>query len=186
MTKRAPKKTDSLKTDSRVVSKEEKDLWDQVTGNIEPLTIPEAFKDLATDGVSRGKLLRPSRPYVEMFPVTSQPELLHGVAPGLDRATQRKMRRGKIIIDARIDLHGMTQSEAKKALSAFLCDCCTCGSRSVLVITGKGLGGEGVLRAAVPRWLNESNNRKMIRAFTHAAPKDGGVGALYVMLKRLR
>lgn len=180
------KKTDSFEREGRVVSKKEKDLWDQVTRDIEPLTIPDGLKDLATDGASRRKLLRSSQPNVVMSPVTSQPELFHGVAPGLDRATQQKMRRGKITIEARIDLHGMTQSEANQALSNFLYDCCTGGLRSVLVITGKGLGGMGVLRTAVPRWLNESNNRKLIRAFSHAAPKDGGVGALYVMLKRLR
>ncbi len=57
--------------------------------------------------------------------------------------------------------------------------------RRVLVITGKGRDfGEGVLRDAVPRWLNEDSIRPMIRAFSHAAPKHGGEGALYVLLKR--
>ena len=186
MTKRSPPKNASLERGSRVVSKEEKDLWDQVTGDVDPLNTPDGLMNLATDEAFRGKPLRLNQPYAEVIPVPLQQELFHGVAPGLDRATQQKMRRGKITIDARIDLHGMTQSEANQALSNFLYDCRVGGLRTVLVITGKGLGGGGVLRAAVPRWLNESNNRKLIRAFSHAVPKDGGVGALYVILKRLR
>ena len=83
-----------------------------------------------------------------------------------------------------MDLHGMTQDQAHRALNAFLQASQDAGRRTVLVITGKGAGGEGVLRAAVPRWLNEGAARGMVHAFSHAAPKDGGEGALYIMLKR--
>ena len=94
------------------------------------------------------------------------------------------MRRGKVAIEARIDLHGMTQAEAHDALEDFIFDCQASGRRSVLVITGKGVAGEGILRAAVPKWLNE--HRRIVRGFSHATPKDGGEGALYVLLKRLK
>jgi DNA-nicking Smr family endonuclease len=62
------------------------------------------------------------------------------------------------------------------------------GKRAVLIITGKGLRGEGtgILRAAVPRWLNEAKLRALILSIAPAAPKDGGGGALYVLLKRQR
>jgi len=113
-------------------------------------------------------------------------DLSHGEAPGLDWRTQTKMRRGQVDIEARIDLHGMTQAQAHRELGGFLFDQQAMVRRSVLVITGKGAGGEGVLREAVPRWLNEGDNRRMVRAFSHAAPKDGGEGALYVLLKRLK
>jgi|TARA_Y100000294_G_scaffold153626_1_gene152684 DNA-nicking Smr family endonuclease len=92
-------------------------------------------------------------------------------------------------IEATLDLHGLTQAEAHRALGAFLRGSRSAGKRTVLVITGKGgvKGSErGVLRDAVPRWLNEGPNRRMIRGFSFAAPKDGGQGALYVLLKRLR
>jgi len=94
------------------------------------------------------------------------------------------MRRGQVDIEARIDLHGMTQDEAHQALSEFLQDSFSAGRRTVLAITGKGAGGEGVLRYAAPKWLNEASNREMIRGFSHAAPKHGGAGALYILLKR--
>ena len=119
-------------------------------------------------------------------PSPLEPDLSHGEAPGLDRRMQTKMRRGQVDIEARIDLHGMTQAQAHRELGGFLFDQQAIGRRSVLVITGKGAGGEGVLREAVPRWLNEGDNRRMVRAFSHAAPKDGGEGALYVLLKRLK
>ena len=105
------------------------------------------------------------------------------------------MRRGQMDIEATLDLHGLTQAEAHRALGAFLHGSRSAGRRTVLVITGKGGGkdlgsgrggpGSGVLRDAVPRWLNEGPNRRIIRGFSHAAPKDGGQGALYVLLKRL-
>ncbi len=184
MTKTPVKKPDE--TRDRAVSGAESDLWRQVTDDVEPLeetglsvTPPP---DTEKPPAKRQTYVQPPAPSAPSAP----PDLVHGNAPGLDRATQQNMRRGKIAMQARIDLHGMTQNQAHGALSNFLYDCRASGLRSVLVITGKGSGGEGVLRAAVPRWLNEGENRQMVRAFSHAVPKDGGEGALYVVLKRLK
>ena len=170
----------------RTVSKAESDLWLQVTDDVEPLQETGAAENPAPEiektPIRRKPSVQPPAPGAPSAP----PELVHGAAPGLDRSTQQKMRRGKISMQARIDLHGMTQNEAHGALNDFLYDCRAAGLRAVLVITGKGAGGEGVLRAAVPKWLNEGENRQMVRAFSHAQPKDGGNGALYVLLKRLK
>ena len=111
----------------------------------------------------------------------------HGEAPGLDRRTKTRLRRGQVSIEARIDLHGLTQPEAHAQLLRFLESAFEKGVRSVLVITGKGLranGKIGVLRSSVPRWLNQKPARDWIRAFDHAANRDGGDGALYVLLRR--
>ena len=93
-------------------------------------------------------------------------------------------------IDARLDLHGSTQQEAHRDLNGFIERCYARNFRCVLVITGKGLrlssGEIGVLRRAVPQWLNDQPLRSMILGFSHATPKDGGEGALYVLLKRKR
>jgi DNA-nicking Smr family endonuclease len=115
------------------------------------------------------------------------PELAHGSQPGLDKATAKRLRRGQVQIEARIDLHGMVQDEARLALERFIESAWYEGKREVLVITGKGTradGAIGVLRQAAPRWLNAAPNRARITAFTHAAAKDGGEGALYVRIKR--
>jgi DNA-nicking Smr family endonuclease len=87
-------------------------------------------------------------------------------------------------IDARIDLHGMTQEEAHRALLRFLARAYEDGRRAVLVITGKG--GEGLLRAGVPRWLAEASVRGMILAIEEAQPRHGGAGAKYVLLRKKR
>jgi DNA-nicking Smr family endonuclease len=88
----------------------------------------------------------------------------------------------------------MTQDEAHRALIDFVARSGDAGSRCLLVITGKGLRrlGEsrpaeiGILRQAVPRWLNEPSLRPRILAFAPAQPRDGGTGALYILLRRQR
>ena len=119
---------------------------------------------------------------------TVLPELAAGAAPGVDRRTAERLRRGQLAIDARLDLHGHTQEEAHRALIAFVEMAWQRRARCVLVITGKGRSAEGagVLRAAVPRWLNAEAVRARILAFAPAQAKDGGAGALYVLLRRQR
>lgn len=118
----------------------------------------------------------------------SLPPLTPGSITDMDRRTGDRFRKGQLVIDARIDLHGMTQAQAHGALAGFVHHAWAQGRRCVLVITGKGTwsGGAGVLRAAVPRWLADSALRPMILAIHPAQPKDGGDGALYVLLKRHR
>ncbi|MCG5241901.1 Smr/MutS family protein, partial [Azospirillum doebereinerae] len=85
-------------------------------------------------------------------------------------------------------LHGMTQAQAHSAPAGFVHHAWNQGRRCVLVITGKGsfTGGAGVLRQAAPRWLGDPALRPMVLAIQPARPKDGGDGALYVLIKRRR
>lgn len=124
--------------------------------------------------------------------VDRAPTLL-GAKTGLDKRTDQKVRRGRLPIDGRIDLHGMTQDRAHDSLLAFVRGSYASGRRLLLVITGKGgpaedrsYAGRGVLRSAVPRWLNEPTLRPMVLAVHEAQPQHGGGGALYVFLKRIR
>lgn len=117
---------------------------------------------------------------------TASPELSHGTAADLDKRTLIRLRRGLVPVEAVVDLHGHTQDEAHRNLEAFLATSQRGGRRCVLVITGKGARSEGVLRAAVPRWLNQQPNRGRVLAFAYASPAHGGEGALYVLLKRPR
>jgi DNA-nicking Smr family endonuclease len=105
---------------------------------------------------------------------------------GLDRANAERLKRGKHRIEARLDLHGMTQSEAHSALLGFIRGARAEGKRCVLIITGRGVVGGGILRFAVPRWLNEPEFRPHLLAMATAQQRDGGGGALYVMLRRTR
>jgi len=99
-----------------------------------------------------------------------------------------RVARGKEPIDGRLDLHGLTQSEAHSALLRFLRTASARGARLVLVITGKGVGsGErGVLRRQVPQWLNMPEFRALVVGFEDAHIAHGGEGALYVRVRRSR
>ncbi len=107
---------------------------------------------------------------------------------GIDRANAERLKRGLHAIEARLDLHGMTQAEAHRELIGFVIASHEVGRRCVLIITGRGLGpdGPGVLKSAVPRWLEEVGLRRRILAVAAAQPRHGGAGALYLLLRRQR
>ncbi len=111
-----------------------------------------------------------------------------GTRGGIDKRTDEKVRKGRLPVDGRIDLHGMTQSEAHDALLAAVRRGHDRGHRLILVITGKGglTEGRGILRSAVPRWLNEAPFRTLVLAVHQAQPQHGGAGAFYVFLRRRR
>ncbi len=116
----------------------------------------------------------------------AMPELRPGVATDLDARTMERLRRGRVRPEARLDLHGLTQDEAHGALTRFIADSRRAGRRCVIVITGRGrskLGG-GILREQTPRWLNLAPVRGNILGFAQAQPKDGGSGAIYVLLRK--
>jgi len=174
---------------------DEAELWEEVTKNVTPLTlknniaVTSATKTPCAGSVKNQHqskhLILNTMP--EKRP--SKPSFQHGKAPGLDRKTQTRMRRGQVQIDGRLDLHGMTQIGAHRALLNFIENAYHEGRRSVLVITGKGLtrdGEVGVLRRAVPNWLNEVPMSAWIKGFDHAARQHGGEGALYVLIRRKR
>jgi DNA-nicking Smr family endonuclease len=103
-----------------------------------------------------------------------------------DHTTQRRMRRGEIIIDARLDLHGMTQTEAHAALEKFVAAQVRAGHRNLLIITGKGKSNLGVLKTNLAGWLGNLPDAARILGIHQAAIRHGGEGAFYVILKRRR
>ena len=120
--------------------------------------------------------------------------------PAVDRRKARRIASGAIEIQARLDLHGLTQTVGHARLVAFLQSSAAQGLRTVLVITGKGASRQpsslrggwrededvGVLRRSVPRWLAEAPLRALVIGSQVAAPRHGGEGALYVLLRRGR
>ena len=118
----------------------------------------------------------------------------HGPS-GVNGATEDRLRRGLLEPDARIDLHGMTQTAAHRTLFAWLTTAHARGHRLVLVITGKGnpkndenapwmMSDHGVLKQMVPRWLNEAELAALIAHSRPAHAKHGGEGALYIYLRK--
>lgn len=104
----------------------------------------------------------------------------------LERPVKRKIAKGRLALEARLDLHGMIQSEAHGLLLSFLIKAHTRGMRHVLVITGKGtsIGSDGALKRAVPLWFSLPEFRPLISSYEPAARNHGGEGALYVRLAR--
>ena len=108
----------------------------------------------------------------------------------LEARFRRRLERGVVEIDARIDLHGLRQEEAQRRLVAFLQGAQARGHKLVLVITGKGAPGadayaeRGVLRRAVPIWLSSPAARGVVVGFETAGPTHGGSGALYVRIRK--
>ena len=118
--------------------------------------------------------------------VVSVPQIKGGA--GLDRRTAQKLKRGQIPIEARLDLHGMTQAEAQIALNEAVGRARALGKRCLLVITGKGTTRNqvGVLKKMVPRWLKDPVNQERVLAIQNARPQHGGAGAVYVLLRKQR
>ena len=179
----------------RVVTADEVRVWKSVVSDIAPLPgrslpdetdAPDLPEPVASKPPPPGQPpIRPSAPP----PIPSRHghlELGHGNTPGLDRRSAERMKKGEMEIEAVLDLHGHTQEVAHAELIAFVQRCWGSGKRCVLVVTGKGSQGFGILRAQVPRWLNQSPVRERILGFSYARPKDGGDGALYVLIRRQR
>ncbi|MBB1249484.1 Smr/MutS family protein [Rhizobium sp. G21] len=106
----------------------------------------------------------------------------------LEKPVKRKLAKGRLELEARIDLHGLFQSEAHAILHSFLVRAHERGLRHVLVITGKGgsIGSDGALKRAVPLWFSKPDFRPLISSYEPAAANHGGDGALYVRLSRSR
>lgn len=194
----------------RFPSQEELELWAKVTRHDEPLTRrrrpaphdpaiesatapipPKPIESPARDRSARAKPVVKPIGSVRNRPVEPPPP-----QPFDPRAAQR-IARGRREIDARLDLHGMRQSDAHAALRHFLARCQAEGHRHVLIITGKGIDLEadekrdfwtsaqrGVLRRLVPHWLCEPSMRAHVVSFTESATKHGGSGALYVTIRK--
>lgn len=164
-------------------------LWDAVKKTIAPLR-----KSLrpAADKPASGprKPVKQQKPALRA-PAAPAPAPVLPPLAALDRRARQRVARGSTEIEARIDLHGLKQSEAKERLSNFLHRAQARGQSLVLVITGKGTaaaeGAErGVLRRAVPLWLALPEFRALVIGFEEAAPAHGGGGALYVRIRRRR
>lgn len=116
-------------------------------------------------------------------------EYMYGHVRGLDPKVLRKLKAGAYSVEAHQDLHGLNADQAQDALLFFLRESQLQGKRCVLVVTGRGKnspGGQSVLKREVQDWLVREPLRRSVLAFCTANPKDGGAGAMYVLLRKTR
>ncbi len=184
----------------RPLTPEEARLWSRVARTTAPLphgALPDAEELAADDEIAQvpedNLVDRPTAPPAAPPPRAGPPPLAT-----LDQRELRQIATKGKSVDARIDLHGMRQREAHMALMVFLQRAQNEGHRYVLVITGKGnvkrrdddaaswAEGAGVLKRAVPHWLEEPAFRQLVVGFGPANVRHGGAGALYVRLRRGR
>lgn len=197
----------------RRVRPEELELWQQVARTAQRIR-PEAATRAPAPVPPPEPMIRNPRstlpmPRIEDFQIGQKAAgtpPAHDVLPGLservatapvqmDKKAFHRMKRGKLIPEAKIDLHGMTMERAHPALTGFILRSHAAGLRLVLVVTGKGKdrdsGGpipvrHGVLRHNVPQWLRMAPLGPLVLQITEAHLKHGGGGAYYVYLRRQR
>lgn len=179
----------------RRIKPDEAALWDAITEDIKPLgpnrrkrVIEEAVADSAPAATRKQGKAKASIKVSDK--ISARPLASPNPDANVDKRTLGRLKKGKMEIASRLDLHGHTQASAHRALDAFIEAAYENQRRCVLVITGKGLrasdGNRGVLRQAVPQWLSSSKLSEMIVSWQPAQPRDGGDGALYVLIRRKR
>ena len=188
----------------RTLSREEVELWRQVTQTIAPMVgrgvEPERVPDVAPEPAPAAGKKPPEKmvgfktPFLPGYtPPPQNPA--SGFAPltALERRLRQRLSRGRTQVDAVMDLHGLRQDQAHSALRHFLFNAQASGAKLVLVITGKGgrspdlssyHSETGVLRRGVPQWLRAPELRGVVVGFEEAAHHHGGSGALYVRIRR--
>lgn len=194
----------------RLLTPEEASLWEKVTRRTASLH-PDRLEPTSTTNsrpeLERNVSAKPVRSPIQEFRVgekggsgspsydlaPSVSQYLQSRPLRMDKRTHDRLKRGKIVPAARIDLHGMTAAEALPELNRFILKANAAGLRLVLVITGKGRNStgdglapvrEGVLKRQVPRWLVSPPLSQLVLDISEAHPRHGGSGAYYVYLRR--
>ena len=180
---------------NRVLDAEDAALWAHVAAQTRPLQRRAVVKAKPKISEIKKPTTKSTTAFVPLVSITT-PKISVPQTPApvvrLGRTDERKIKRGTVEIGGRIDLHGMTRDEAHRAVRRFLFAMADDGARMALVITGKGRSKEfgrnesndGVLRGEFPRWLAEGTLARIVLAWRPAAPRHGGDGAFYVLLRR--
>ena len=175
------------------LSAEDRRLWARVSGSVTPARVRKALRIAAEAPAAvelreaRPSPVRPSTPIPQrkVSPTASASKVpAHGAPEPLEPRRQRRLSRERDPIEATIDLHGFGRFEAEDQLRAFLNGSQARGYRAVLVVTGQGRRGGGVIRASIQEWLQSHALRGVVSGFASAHRRHGGDGAFYVTLRR--
>jgi len=165
------------KKPDRPLKDEERDVWGRVTRTVSPRRYHK--------GKGSAKPLPSREDFANMLRVAPSAPKPQQTMPGqLERNNDKKTRRGRVEVDATIDLHDMTQSEARPALSRAVIRAVKHNKKCLLVVTGKGVRLNGILRQNFPNWIKDPALRPHIATYAQAHIRHGGAGAWYVFLKQ--
>lgn len=151
-----------------------------------PPPAPESPED---DADPEAKLMRQAMLGAVDFELELSEEYMHGFVTGLDSKIFQQLKAGRLSIEGHLDLHGQNADQALDSLLFFMRESYLAGRRMVLVIPGRGKNsprGLGILRQELQTWLTREPLRRIVLAFCTAQPKDGGTGALYVLLRKMK
>lgn len=168
----------------RILTPEERAIWREINRHTTPLA---HSREAPADEDRFATIIQtPARPSAtKATSVTAPTARAKAPLPELSRREANKRLKQHPKVDAKLDLHGMTKLEAIEQVTRFIIRQQQMGHRHVVIITGKGRGtAMGVLRAALPDWLNEPRLRPLISTISHARPEKGGEGVTHVLLKR--
>ena len=178
-----------------ILSSEDRVLWKRVADTTTPVSRQRG--QFLKDEMKRLMEQTSAPPSKKMMPLHDFPVPLNSppmkqelsihqsqLSHPIEQRIVQKLAKGRVTIDSRIDLHGMTQDRARFALLDFLQMAQRADHRIVLVITGKGNEGKGVLRQAVPEWLHLPAFNSLVNGFRASHASHGGDGALYVRLRK--
>ena len=121
------------------------------------------------------------------FDFADSDEFIEGIGEGIDRRLLRRLRAGDFAVQAHVDLHGLHRDAARDRVARFIQDSRRDGLRCVLIVHGRGLHSKDqvpVLKQSLRTWLERGAIARAVLAFASARPCDGGVGAVYVLLRR--
>jgi DNA-nicking Smr family endonuclease len=156
---------------------EDADLFQKEMAGVKPLQHKQA-------PIKSARKMPPDSPKRNQTDGSSEnPDVLRFMRPGLQATVLKKLRRGQFPIEATLDLHGYTAAEADLKLRRFIQHAHACGLRAVRIVHGKGRGSADapVLKSRVDRWLRDSST---VLAFCSAQPRNGGTGAVDVLLRK--
>jgi DNA-nicking Smr family endonuclease len=168
----------------RPLRPEEQTLWAKVAASVRPAPGRQVPVAGAAEPSAAPRAPQPERQAPAPRP-THRPHHHHGSPDAIEPRRLRRLTRERESLGPRIDLHGLSQDQAQAALEAFLVRASADGWRSVLVITGKGFLGDGVLRRRLPDWLARPRIRALVSGVAEAHRRHGGKGALYLTLRHL-
>ncbi|HEV7386239.1 MAG TPA: Smr/MutS family protein [Phenylobacterium sp.] len=169
----------------RPLKPEERHVWGLVAATVHPLPGRATPKAEAADALpAAGKTtVASAKAAASGTPRVKPPKPRPGL-DGIEPRRKHRIARERDPIGARLDLHGLGQDRARGVLERFLTRAWDEGYRAVLVITGKGVQGDGILKRRTPEWLAAPGLAHIVAGISDAARHHGGEGALYVALKR--